>query len=234
MKKCNFCLLDKEIEEFPKKGNRCKKCTADYKKEYAKRNIYKIKKQQKKWYEENSDKIKENVKKYEKENLENIKLYRKNYNDENYNDEYHREYRLKNKQKISEYKKEYYKNNKIRLNIKRKEYKNISNKNENLYLKLKYAVKGIIINSLKNGDVKKVKSFDEILGCNYEEFKLYLESKFTPEMNWGNYVTYWNLDHIVPISWAKTEQELYDLNNYTNFQPKYWLENKQKSNKYAG
>lgn len=218
MKKCNFCLLDKELEEFPKKGNRCKKCNSNYKKEYAKKNKLKIKKQQQKWYVENCNKVKNRVKEYDKLNSDKVKQYRKNYNEENYNDEYHRKYRLNNKQKITDYKKEYYKNNKY---LNKKE---TVNKASNIHLKLKYAVKGMIIQSLKNGDVKKVKNAHEILGCSYEEFQNYLERKFTPEMNWDNYAIYWNLDRIVPMSWAKTEEELYDLNHFTNFQPKFWLE----------
>jgi len=35
MKKCNKCLLEKEINLFPKTGAKCKECMAEYKKEYA-------------------------------------------------------------------------------------------------------------------------------------------------------------------------------------------------------
>jgi 5-methylcytosine-specific restriction endonuclease McrA len=48
-------------------------------------------------------------------------------------------------------------------------------------------------------------------------------------MNWDNYgntcgteLKYncsWDLDHIVPISYAKTEEEIYILNHWSNFQP---------------
>ena len=46
-------------------------------------------------------------------------------------------------------------------------------------------------------------------------------------MNWGNYGggnkkyynISWDLDHIIPLSIANTEEELYKLNHYTNFQP---------------
>ena len=29
----------------------------------------------------------------------------------------------------------------------------------------------------------------------------------------------WDLDHIIPISYAKTEEEVYLLNHWSNFQP---------------
>jgi hypothetical protein len=72
---------------------------------------------------------------------------------------------------------------------------------------------------------KKSKSI-EILGCSFEEFKLYLESKFEPWMTWENKGLYngelnygWDIDHIIPISSATTEEEIIKLNHYTNLQP---------------
>ena len=41
----------------------------------------------------------------------------------------------------------------------------------------------------------------------------------------------WSLDHIIPISLAKTEKELIKLNHYTNFQPLWKIENIKKGNK---
>lgn len=48
-------------------------------------------------------------------------------------------------------------------------------------------------------------------------------------MNWGNYGnwngvptepnTAWDIDHIIPSSSAKTEEELLKLNHYTNLKP---------------
>jgi hypothetical protein len=78
---------------------------------------------------------------------------------------------------------------------------------------------------------KKSKKTIQILGCSFEEFKVYIESQFTEEMCWENYATYWQLDHKTPISWAKNENEVYELNHYTNFQPLHWKENISKGNK---
>jgi hypothetical protein len=41
----------------------------------------------------------------------------------------------------------------------------------------------------------------------------------------------WNIDHIIPISSARTEEEIYKLNHYTNFQPLWWEENMAKGKK---
>ena len=43
----------------------------------------------------------------------------------------------------------------------------------------------------------------------------------------------WHLDHIKPISLAKSEEEIIELNHYTNFQPLWAKDNLSKSNKYA-
>jgi len=82
---------------------------------------------------------------------------------------------------------------------------------------------------LKRGRVDKSKNapyFLDKLGCSFEEFKLYLESKFEKWMNWDNYGKYngeinygWDIDHIIPLSSAKIEEEIYKLSHYTNLQP---------------
>ena len=69
------------------------------------------------------------------------------------------------------------------------------------------------------------------MDCSFEEFKLHLESQFDDKMNWENQGTYWHMDHIIPISSAETEEDVYRLNHYKNFQPLYWEDNLKKSNK---
>jgi hypothetical protein len=77
----------------------------------------------------------------------------------------------------------------------------------------------------KNRYIKKDQT-ESILGCSFEYFKEYIESKFEFWMSWDNYGLFnntenfgWDLDHIVPISSASTEEEIKMLNHYTNFQP---------------
>ena len=51
-------------------------------------------------------------------------------------------------------------------------------------------------------------------------------------MSWDNYGLYgWHIDHIVPLSNAKTEDDFYKLCHYTNLQPLWSLDNLKKSNK---
>jgi len=81
----------------------------------------------------------------------------------------------------------------------------------------------------KQGYTKKSKAFD-ILGCEYEEFKKYFESLFKPGMTWDNHGE-WHIDHIYPVSKAKNEKHLIELNHYTNLQPLWAKENLMKGNK---
>lgn len=90
---------------------------------------------------------------------------------------------------------------------------------------------GISVSFRRYGFTKKSK-IQDILGCSYNEFKVYIESKFTEGMNWENRKE-WHLDHIIPISWAKTEEEIIKLNHFTNFQPLWAIENMKKGNRYV-
>ena len=38
-------------------------------------------------------------------------------------------------------------------------------------------------------------------------------------MSWENYGVVWDIDHIIPLSTALTEEDVLKLNHYTNLQP---------------
>ena len=50
------------------------------------------------------------------------------------------------------------------------------------------------------------------------------------EMSWDNYGK-WHIDHIIPLSSANSEDDIYKLCNYTNLQPLWAEDNLKKSNK---
>ena len=91
--------------------------------------------------------------------------------------------------------------------------------------KLKIKTKNIIYRAFKGKYIKKTHT-NELIGCSSEFLKKYLESKFENWMNWENYGRYngelnygWDIDHIIPLSSASSEEELIKLNYYTNLQP---------------
>lgn len=127
--------------------------------------------------------------------------------------------------KSSEYNKNWYKENKEKRLHYSKTRKNV----DPLY-KMSESIRNLIGSSIRNkGFTKRSKTFF-ILGCEYSFFKEYIQAKFKLGMSWENHGE-WHYDHIIPVSSAKTEEELIKLNHYTNFQPLWATENIKKSNK---
>lgn len=81
----------------------------------------------------------------------------------------------------------------------------------------------------KDGYSKRSRT-QQILGCDYAFFKAYIEQRFLPGMGWHNR-SEWHLDHIIPVSSAKTEKQLLKLNHYTNFRPLWAKDNMAKGDK---
>jgi hypothetical protein len=199
-KKCSTCKEMKEVINFTKDKAKkdglkinCIDCCKILYNEYR---------------EKNYQKESERCKKYNKEkrvvNKEEIKIYKRNYFQ-------------KNKGSIRDRIRKYRNENKETLNKRRK---------ENITTYLNCIIGNCIRSSLKRLNNHKKSRTYEILGCSISEFKLYLESKFEPWMNWDNHGKYngelnygWDIDHIIPISSAKTEEDVLNLNHYTNLQP---------------
>jgi hypothetical protein len=217
MKICRKCGIEKNITEFSKNKNNkgglstwCRICVKEYKKEYYINNKEKILK-------EYSNKLKtdeilrqkksEYSKKWREENKEIIKIKKK-------------EYRLKNKEKINKWREE----NKERIKILRRNYR-VKNLKNNMFV-LKNHTRNLILKSLKRRGYTKKSQTHKILGCSYEKFIQHIESQFEDWMKWDNKGLYngefnygWDIDHIIPLSSAKTEEDIIKLNHYTNLRP---------------
>ena len=96
--------------------------------------------------------------------------------------------------------------------------------------KLKHSIKNLVRICIKNGGFGKKTKVYHILGCSYDDFKKHIECQFIDKMSWENHGK-WHFDHIIPISFAKTEEDIIKLNHYTNFQPLWAIDNIKKSNK---
>lgn len=138
---------------------------------------------------------------------------------------YHKKYSKtpEQRKKNRERQKEWWNSNRERGNKRQKKYR----KNNDLF-KISNALRSRVKYALI-GCVKSEKTFG-LLGCSPKEWKKHLEDQFSPEMNWNNYGTYWEVDHIVPVGMF----DLTDLNqqkkafHYTNTQPLEWKKNRQK------
>ena len=168
--------------------------------------------------------VKKTHKGYRDNNKDALKKRNKNYRDNNSTDiaKYQKTYRIDNKKKLINYHKIYQQENKEKRNEHAKERR----LNDPIF-KLTCDIRASIYSSFKNHK-KNVTTID-ILGCSFEEFKLHLESQFEDWMTWDNKGNpkdgilelnkTWDCDHIIPISSAKTVEDVIMLNHYTNFQP---------------
>lgn len=181
------------------------------------------------WREANKDKIKAYGKEYRNndDNKESLKTK---------NEEYYKNNKeaLKKNAKIKN--KEYYKKNRLSVIKKVKSYRKNNKNKRNAHeierklidpvYKLKNTIRLSILSGFKTNGFSKKSNTYKILGCTYNEFKIFIESKFESWMNWGNHGNYnglpnttWQLDHKIPISSAQTIEDVIRLNHYTNFQP---------------
>jgi hypothetical protein len=93
--------------------------------------------------------------------------------------------------------------------------------------KLKSTLMSTVGTRLRQSTFKKHKRTEEILGCTIEFLKEYITSQFEPWMSWDNWGgqsvieqnVSWDMDHIIPLSSAQSEEELLNLLHYTNLQP---------------
>jgi len=214
---CGRCKIEKDVCEFglvkslPR--STCNECRKIESKEYREKNPEKRKKTISKYYETNRDVILIKLKKWTKDNPEKKKeISLKSYH--------------KNKEKHKERIRLYNQNNKINRN-KRERLK----KKTNPEYRLMSVVRTRILNFLTKKNVTKKNKTFEIVGCSKEFLREYIEKQFTEGMSWELMGSRIHIDHIIPLSSAKTEEEVYKLCHYSNLQPLWGEDNLKKYNK---
>lgn len=200
---CSKCNTEKLMIDFRKERSQCKTCIATLQSEYKKLNSISILKKTKDYFD---DPI----------NKEKRKNYRKMYYNKNASvlNEKKKAYRQINKKEIRTYSNNY--------SAKRKSI-------DNLY-KLTCSFRSMVSTAFKRKFWTKNNSTEKLLGCDFVFAKKYVEGKFKKGMKWGNYGE-WHIDHIIPISAARTKEDLCILFHYSNLQPLWAKENIKKSNK---
>lgn len=101
--------------------------------------------------------------------------------------------------------------------------------NDALY-SFKVGVRKFISHSFKRRKESKAMHTEKVLGCTFDEFFSHICSLFKDGMTVENYGQ-WQIDHIIPLSTAKTKEDVIKLCHYTNLQPLWASENRAKSNK---
>ncbi len=228
-KKCTKCEQELFLELFGKKSGTkdglnfvCKPCLKIISKEAYDKNKEKKKASAKAYYEANREQILSN------KDPEDRKLKSKQWRDANPEKRalYKKTYREIKKEFISEYNRQYKKNNRDKI---QKQW-NERIKRDPMF-KMRIAISKRLWEVAKNKGLSKNSKYDEYLGCSNKHLFNYLESKFISGMSWSNHGLIWEIDHIIPLTAAKTQKQLMELSHYTNLQPLFKKDNREKSNK---
>jgi len=201
-KTCTRCGVEKNVEEFYRKLKGSEERRGDCK--------VCVNLNNKIYSKINLKKVNDIKRKYVERHKDRVKQSKLKWFDKNPN--YKKEWAEKNRKKIREKSNYRYKND--------------------VLCKLQNSVRNRIIGFLKRKNVNKKNKTFNILGCSPEFLKEHIEKQFKEGMSWENYGLYgWHIDHIIPLSSAKTEEEIYKLAHYTNLQPLWAKDNLAKSKK---
>jgi hypothetical protein len=196
-----------------------------YLKEYREKNRKELLEKKRIFNDNPENKIK--AKEYREKNKEKLKERYVKYYESKKNDiiENNKKYYVDNKDKVLERTKKYRKENIGVIRLRKSKYERDRNKRDPLY-RLKTSIRSIICAAFrKKGYSKKTKTH-LILGCSFDEFKNHIENQFEGWMCWDNRGLYngtekygWDIDHIIPLRTAITEEDVIRLNHYTNLRP---------------
>jgi len=163
------------------------------------------------YYQKNKEEIKRKSRQYRLNNKKKIKEYRKLY-------------KQKNREKILEYGRNYRKNNKEKAN----KYHRERGKTD-IKFRLNRNTTNAIGRSLKQK--KAGRKWETLVGYTLQDLMKRLEYQFDENMNWNNYGSYWEIDHIKPKS-------LFNIEDFKmawalgNLQPLEVHKNRVKHNNY--
>jgi hypothetical protein len=237
MKKCRAENPEKYKEYSQSEKNK------QYQKEYREKNKEKQKQYIKDYYLKNMEKMKEMAKNYRLDNIDNVKKRKKEYYNDNRDNisQKGKSYYENNKEKIKNRTKLYVEKNRENVNKAHREWKKKNkdkirkkNKNNINYL-IACRLRNRFSNIIRRNNYSKSGKTIELLGCSFNQFKDYFQSKFTEGMTWelfmiGNI----HIDHIRPCSSfnLSNEEEQKICFHYTNLQPLWKTENLKKGKKW--
>lgn len=243
LKTCITCKQTKPLTEYNKDSRtadglecRCRECAKERSRKYRETHAEIFRTANKRWREENSESIKSYQKEYREKNRERINQrkaeYRlshkekiKEYREAHKEDA--RKWRQEHREEIAEYQREWRSNNREKIWA----YFQKKRKTDDQYrISVNYRRRiGLI---LRSGQMSQ--RMKELLGCDFETLKTYIEKQFKPGMTWDNYGTEgWQIDHIKPCAAfdMTNPQQVAECFNYKNMQPLWRWENQEKSDK---
>lgn len=152
-------------------------------------------------YKENPQAFKERKERYVASHLEEVKESR-------------RRYKAENRQKCTDYERN-------------------KRHNDPVY-RFRSSFTCLISGYLRKKGYKGSKKTWEVVGCDFETFLKYISNLFEDGMtleNYGHRDGCWNIDHIIPINTANSDEDIERLNHYTNLRPMWATNNYKRSKK---
>jgi len=150
-------------------------------------------------------------------------------------------YRKNNSERVKETKKKIYERDKLKIleqariyrkmNRKKISDQSLKRRKSDPIHRLKHLMNSRLRMFLKSRNLSKKNKTFVIVGCTPKQLKEHLQNKFVTGMSWDNFGK-WQIDHIIPLSSAKSEKEIYTLCHYTNLQPLWAEDNLKKGNKF--
>jgi hypothetical protein len=211
-KTCSKCKELRLLSDFGKLNSSpdglrydCKLCRKDYRE----KNKEIINNKHKEWYKDNKQMHLEKSKLYREKNIEAINVQRKEYRT-----------RPEIKELIKLRNKEY-------MPIKKQKIK--EKRQNNINFKISEILRSKVHKMIKGSTT----SYQNIIGCDIDFLKKWIEFRFDENMSWDNLGVYWHIDHILPINSFdfKNDKNIKICFHWTNLQPLCAFKNRQKSDK---
>jgi hypothetical protein len=168
---------------------------------------------------------------YRLDNIEELRQYRAQWQRDNANRV--QQYQRYNVDKIKQRNAQYYKDHIDKIKIRNAQWHK-TEKLSNPLFKLRGNLSSLIHNSIKNRKYKKSSRTAQLLGTSFEIVQTHLIN--TAIKNYSSYDPNfkYHIDHIVPCTSAKTEEELIKLQHYANLQYLTPEDNLKKSDSWDG
>lgn len=181
------------------------------------------------WRKANPEKVKVAQAAYRANNREKVKATNATYRKTNRekNNAATAKWRAENPDKAKEYFSTWYKANSDKVKINKAFYVKNRRITDPIYA-MSCRLRSRLALAFKANGYKKQSTTEKMLGCSFAKFKRHIESQFTKGMNWDNRAD-WHLDHILPLSCAKTIEGLEKLSHYSNIRPLWAKDNLVKS-----
>ena len=173
-----------------------------------------------------SDRNRQRRKDWREKNQDLYRQKKRNYYQKNILSERSRDsarYKKNRDRKIS-YQREYAEKNRDKLLLSKREYHKRKMMECSLYV-ISKRIRSLVFSSIKQ---KKSLKTERILGCTLNEFRHHIERQFNNGMSWDAMGKI-HIDHIVPISSAKSEEDVIALNHHTNLMPVWASDNLSKA-----